>query len=905
MHCVWSTGALTSNTLCVSFFPQYASKGHEYFDVYSPEIATTYGENYWTSMGVHPLPDHIVKRFKGKVIAITGYEMDQVMVEPVGQPGVDPSQDLSVPINWAYNHHYMCWMTGEHSSMTEIVAEPGDTSAHGAPTKWIAADKPSAASRSTMDAPTSLLFSEGNGGESRKSFHGYPKGFAQLLSSPTSWHLTPMQIDTRRRDCGVGRDAIHNCTKFEPWIEPKQARYGRHVSQSNYSGVLECPCNSRFGGDPIFYPDAQTKRIEHEYDALAAGGACPSSKKLADAQSCFVAGHTLGLSSSKVVNVTIADAAQPSGCFATALANGSVAVTFNRAASSTAACPSGNVRSGEATSLVNVTLKVSLDPTPAGGLATISITGPASAWFGAGLNAMHMADAPYTIVCNGSGAFEQQIGTCGSEAEHCIGDRLPTQSLTLLSNTVVDGMRTLVVTRAFRGASRKHYTFDPTKLSSLNFITAVGRTQVFAYHKAHHAARLTMLAPAGNATCLCDDGLVGHLCKHGGVGCTSFVKNCVHTWDGDAEHSGGDLFQQANPTCNSMQYSGGLSCCGHRRVMLDHDQDPGPSLLRYHMKYRFWFDEYKEGKPTPGAYVSRPGALPRGFDALPPATVTVDAAMATCAATANCTGITFAAAEPKAGGAPVKVYFKNGTTLTNGQDGWQSWVVDKPVSHHHLPRFYYQTEANAGEYDVPPAFRRAGDPPIPGYPKVPISSAGDLHLTPGSTCTGTCPDGPDCACVHTITQHWTMSNSRMIYAGGHCHAPSCISIELYRNDSGTPELLCRQTSQYGQGHVKADKFDEVYAPLVTPHHPALPIPLASHPHPLLPTPHPSPPTTPISHHPSPPHLHPPPHLGGVRGLAALPLGGHVRGPRRAELAARQHADGLNQAQPQHTRRALW
>ena len=88
MHCVWSTGALTSNTLCVSFFPQYASKGHEYFNVYSPEIATTYGENYWTSMGVHPLPDHIVKRFKGKVIAITGYEMDQVMVEPVGQPGV-------------------------------------------------------------------------------------------------------------------------------------------------------------------------------------------------------------------------------------------------------------------------------------------------------------------------------------------------------------------------------------------------------------------------------------------------------------------------------------------------------------------------------------------------------------------------------------------------------------------------------------------------------------------------------------------------------------------------------------------------------------------------------------------------------------------------------------------------
>jgi hypothetical protein len=33
----------------------------------------------------------------------------------------------------------------------------------------------------------------GNGGESRKSFHGYPDGFAQLIDSPETWHITPMQ----------------------------------------------------------------------------------------------------------------------------------------------------------------------------------------------------------------------------------------------------------------------------------------------------------------------------------------------------------------------------------------------------------------------------------------------------------------------------------------------------------------------------------------------------------------------------------------------------------------------------------------------------------------------------------------------------------------------------------------
>ena len=40
-------------------------------------------------------------------------------------------------------------------------------------------------------------------------------------------------------------------------------------------------------------------------------------------------------------------------------------------------------------------------------------------------------------------------------------------------------------------------------------------------------------------------------------------------------------------------------------------------------------------------------------------------------------------------------------------------------------------------------------------------------------------------------------------------APSCLSIELWKNDTGTPELLCRQVSKYGQGHVTGDKFDEL------------------------------------------------------------------------------------------------
>jgi hypothetical protein len=121
-----------------------------------------------------------------------------------------------------------------------------------------------------------------------------------------------------------------------------------------------------------------------------------------------------------------------------------------------------------------------------------------------------------------------------------------------------------------------------------------------------------------------------------------------------------------------------------------------------------------------------------------------------------------------------------------------------------LPRIYFTTEANAGEYDIPPAFATPDNPKIPGYPDYPIGKP-----TPGTTCTGTCPDGPDCECVHTITYNHTVSNMRILYAGGHCHAPSCLGIWLYRNDPGHKmELLCHQAPIYGTGDIESDKYEE-------------------------------------------------------------------------------------------------
>ena len=49
----------------------------------------------------------------------------------------------------------------------------------------------------------------------------------------------------------------------------------------------------------------------------------------------------------------------------------------------------------------------------------------------------------------------------------------------------------------------------------------------------------------------------------------------------------------------------------------------------------------------------------------------------------------------------------------------------------------------------------------------------------------------------------------LIYAGGHCHAPTCISMELWNHDTG--ELLCKNVATYGgQGEptITGTKFDE-------------------------------------------------------------------------------------------------
>ena len=81
--------------------------------------------------------------------------------------------DKSVPITWAYNHHYVAYLTGSYSKMTQLDSDssgaiPFGGHNHGAPTFWMALPKEDVEDpRPQSHIPISQFLSEGNGGEFR------------------------------------------------------------------------------------------------------------------------------------------------------------------------------------------------------------------------------------------------------------------------------------------------------------------------------------------------------------------------------------------------------------------------------------------------------------------------------------------------------------------------------------------------------------------------------------------------------------------------------------------------------------------------------------------------------------------------------------------------------------------
>jgi hypothetical protein len=245
-------------------FTQNAKGPVDYFDVYG-EVQTRYSQVYWTRNAPIALPAALVERFKGKVMAITGYEIDQVThtgqpqpPAPVGgslggfscYPACDES-DRSVPSYNAYNHHYFSWLVGKDSEVYELDAPTTKPN----PTTTAMRDRPH-----DHPYPTNIVFKENPGGEFRKSYHGYPGGYAQLIADPTQWVVEPMQIDTHNRDYNL-TDPVG----YKPSFLPKTDMNNVTDHSSGLSPLIECPCTTRItrrSDAPLASGDAPRPTVE-------------------------------------------------------------------------------------------------------------------------------------------------------------------------------------------------------------------------------------------------------------------------------------------------------------------------------------------------------------------------------------------------------------------------------------------------------------------------------------------------------------------------------------------------------------------------------------------------------------------------------------------------------------------
>ena len=302
-----------------------------------------------------------------------------------------------------------------------------------------------------------------------------------------------------------------------------------------------------------------------------------------------------GTASNTYVNHAIDDTSMPSGCSASADAADPMVynVYFNSAKSAVQCGGEKTQLAGATASLVNLTVAVDA----AADKVTITMVGPASAWYGVGFNASAMKDGAWAVIAGGdSKVSEYKLSDQGT------ANKLLAASVTVQANTVIGATRTLVVTRPLKGAGPDYFNFDPAKLSVVPFLNAIGKTPTLSYHQSKVPTTIAILAAGVNVsgTCLCTVDPPAFGSAHGqlvyhpvdqpgekGQGTVSFGNHCP------AEPAG-DLLAEKNPTCDVRAYVGGQIACHHMWSLLDADQQIPwvDKPLEYVQKFRFWVQPY-------------------------------------------------------------------------------------------------------------------------------------------------------------------------------------------------------------------------------------------------------------------------------------------------------------------------
>ena len=681
----------------------------ESFDVYSPLISQLYSQVFWKGLPPVSLPKHIVDKYQSKVMAVVGFEVDQVRLN-------ENQQEESLPITAAYNHHFESTMIGGNARfelaspddprLVELHATMGHKLPPHQPYWMVVGDELTATGK-----PTQQAFGGANGGEFRKSFHGYAPGFAQLIESPREIQITPMQIDTWHRDAMNISDPI-----FVPGPLPRNSLA---PPDAQYSGLLECPVTTRI-----------KKNMPQKSFVPQTTGFCPD--RISDKKTCLQAVSELIQqtdSSSKIELSVAGDGSSPPGCSMRVTSLPSIGektkkrvvqAYFNNNTHSHVECGSKDDKattlfSAVATSFVNVS--VVMDTTK--DEVSITLTGPSEVWFGVGFGAQAMKNNPWTIIVDGYGNVTER-----NLADHAPGNKLQ-PSVEIVSSQVDEenSRRMVTVTRPLQG---QYFTFS-TGAIDIPFINAIGSSPELSYHANKEPHTMLVLpvhessdatdSGSGGVTCLCRKGeppfgagkgtleyvpVDGQPGEKGQPGKVVFDNSC-------APSPYGVLLDQKNPTCDIRTYTGGQLACHHGWSLLDADQGiPWPDQpLEYKLKFRFWVQPYNA---TYHRAVHR-----------------------------------------------------------------TTWGIASPV-----------------EYDVPKCSEG-----MEGCSKQ-IKEDGTERW------------------VHTIHGlfHVGENSGSLVAAHFHCHAPTCLSMELYLCeteagcDETTGKLLCREETVWGSGDTNTNRFDE-------------------------------------------------------------------------------------------------
>ena len=615
-----------------------------YFDTYSPQIQQLYSQVFWKSLPPVPLPDSVVQEFQDKAMAVIGFELDQVLT-------LQDGTERSIPMNALYNHHFESTMIGgqaqfqlvQPSDDEPLPVEPDsmDTTApmgHGRSPHQPYYKVQSRTTTGITAIPDHAAFGGANGGEVRKSFHGYAPGFAQMIQSPKQFQITPMEIDTWHREA-MDIASPTQFPNFVPGPLPRNslAPRGKEEAPPLYSGLLECPVTTRITKHvPVHYQlwNGGTKtRQDEEVQSLfrsSSVSTCPQGlHSLTTADACFEAVASLLPDGIFVRNISGSTEYRPAGCsvsaqhqhqhhyqqgkwtvqayFNTATPDATANITpCGRAGTNGSNPPRYFYATSHSDSLVSWSMY--LDTTDANQVE-LTLTGPADVWYAVGFGAQSMKDRPWTIVVEP----DPQDDSNAKLSERVLGDHVPgaivdPPTLTLVNVTwdQENNLKTIQVTRPAKGHPYFDFTMD-TDRPELFFLRAIGSSPTFGYHQAKEASSTVMLPVtnhnAGGA-CVCESDpppfgktqgskLEYHPVPHqpGEQG-----RNDRVAWNNQCDSPRTNLLEQHNPTCDIRTYTGGQVACHHMWSLLDADQViPWPDQpLEYRLKFRFWYQDYDE-----------------------------------------------------------------------------------------------------------------------------------------------------------------------------------------------------------------------------------------------------------------------------------------------------------------------